>query len=811
MNDAICHFILIVLLTHLSHAMASERIDVSALTAPSLSLTSHLALLEDRTQTLTLEDVQKDTMNAQFITQIPPKESINLSYTTSAYWLKIALYNTSEHAIEKILEIDHPLLEHVDFYWQTTTQNDSVSKTIHTGYALPFANRAYKTRIFAFPLTLAPNSQHLIYIRVATSNALVLPVRLWQPDEFHLKDRSDHIFQGMYFGILVTVIVFSLTLAFILKKVEYALYVSIVFFLALAFFSFRGLGSEFIWQNSPWLTQKGSLIFGSLSAIAQILFLQHILNTRTLTPRLNSLLHFFIGVQLFVALMAIVSFHLAAQYSIFLFAIYPFLVLAISIMGATKKDRNAYFLCAGFFTLAVGIITSVLHILALVPTNFFTVHSSQIGSAFELIIFTLLLSSRYQFIYQSKLQSDQALELKNQQLLTEKAEKEEITRLKQTYFEHHFAIDQAAIFAETDERGNITFVNDNFCKISGYTKDELIGSNYALVKSNTHSLEFYMNIWQTIQSGHIWQGEICNRHKSGTLYWVKSVIVPIVDKGQTKPKKYITIRFNITDRKRAEKERAELANQVHQMQRLESIGRLTSGIAHDFNNILGCIMGYNQLNAFIVQDCQDESIRKELAFNVNQIEIASFRAVDLIKKMMAYSRQNPIKKEQDIRPTAHVINEVLDMIRPALTRLFTITAEIDSTLTIHIDATDLHQIITNLLVNARDAMHQKGGVIALSLKQSRVQETSCQVCTAHLDGVFIELSVRDTGVGIDADVIAQIFDPFFTTKDVGQGTGLGLSTVSGMVHEVEGHITVTSITEAKNHGTIFRLLFPLIS
>jgi signal transduction histidine kinase len=244
------------------------------------------------------------------------------------------------------------------------------------------------------------------------------------------------------------------------------------------------------------------------------------------------------------------------------------------------------------------------------------------------------------------------------------------------------------------------------------------------------------------------------------------------------------------------------------MQKIESLSRLTSGIAHDFNNILSAIIGYNHLNTFAGEDCTDEKLKEEILFNTQQVNMASERAVNLIKKMMTYSRQNTINKEIEIKPTHEVIDEVLVLMRPALTSIFQLNAELDHDLTIQIDSTELHQILTNLIVNARDAM-QQGGNITIFLKQLTTHGLICNSCAEILEDKFIELSVADNGTGIEQSVITHIFDPFFTTKPVGEGTGLGLSTVSGMVHEAHGHIVIESITKAPNSGTTFRLLFPL--
>ncbi|MEN9896362.1 MAG: hypothetical protein RLZZ66_11 [Pseudomonadota bacterium] len=149
------------------------------------------------------------------------------------------------------------------------------------------------------------------------------------------------------------------------------------------------------------------------------------------------------------------------------------------------------------------------------------------------------------------------------------------------------------------------------------------------------------------------------------------------------------------------------------------------------------------------------------------------------------------------------------MIKPALTSAFRLNTVMDCEQDIQIDSIDLHQILTNLIVNARDAMSGKGGRIDVSLKIITTHGLTCTACSHHLDGQYIELRVSDSGTGIEESLIENIFDPFFTTKPVGEGTGLGLSTVSGIVHEAQGHILVESKTTEPNQGTAFRLLFQL--
>lgn len=256
-------------------------------------------------------------------------------------------------------------------------------------------------------------------------------------------------------------------------------------------------------------------------------------------------------------------------------------------------------------------------------------------------------------------------------------------------------------------------------------------------------------------------------------------------------------------------EQNQLLNaQVNQLQRLESIARITAGIAHNFNNSLGAIMGFNQLNQYAADDCQDETIKQEIIENTKQVEIASLRSMELVKQMMAYTNQNSAHKRNEFKPASLVIEEVCNIVRLDLASNVKIESEIDHEVTIQIDADNLRQILTHIIFNARDAMQNQGGMIAMSLKKMIAHEFVCSSCLKKFNGVFIELSIQDNGTGIEEQIITHIFDPFFTLKPAGQGMGLGLTTVSGLVHEALGHIIVETNTTVPSNGTTFRLLFP---
>jgi signal transduction histidine kinase len=190
---------------------------------------------------------------------------------------------------------------------------------------------------------------------------------------------------------------------------------------------------------------------------------------------------------------------------------------------------------------------------------------------------------------------------------------------------------------------------------------------------------------------------------------------------------------------------------------------------------------------------------------------AGKRAAVLIEKMLMYCRQDVGEKIMDIMPTQALIKEVLEVLNTTLlTDEITIEATLECANDIQIDAFELHQILTDLATNARDAMKEQGGIIHISLRTVSDIKANCVACAGEIAGDFLELSVSDNGTGIEPQIMSRIFDPFFTTKQQGEGTGLGLSTLSGIVHHSNGHILVCSNTTQPNQGTTFKLLFPIL-
>jgi PAS domain S-box-containing protein len=329
--------------------------------------------------------------------------------------------------------------------------------------------------------------------------------------------------------------------------------------------------------------------------------------------------------------------------------------------------------------------------------------------------------------------------------------------------EIRYALDQAAIVAATDHRGIITYANDKFCEISKYSREELIGQDHRLVNSGYHPKEFMQDLWRTIAHGKVWRGEIRNRAKDGSFYWVDTTIVPFLD-GNGKPRQYLAIRYEITARKQVE---ARLREQAA----LAQLGQLAAVVAHEVRNPLAGLRATLQVIDRRVSEPRD---RSAIAAMIQRIDGLN----DKLEDLLLYARPKPP------RPQAV---DVQTLLRDVVTSAQISTGRPEGSIPVCgdnvkaiADPDMLRAALPNLTLNACQAA--PGGKVDVRVATS---------------GNGCGIGVYDRGPGIPPEIRDRIFEPFFTTRV--NGTGLGLAIVKRLMELQDGTV---ELRDREGGGTI---------
>jgi PAS domain S-box-containing protein len=341
----------------------------------------------------------------------------------------------------------------------------------------------------------------------------------------------------------------------------------------------------------------------------------------------------------------------------------------------------------------------------------------------------------------------------------------------------------------TDSAGTIEYVNSGFERMNGYSREEAIGKTPRILKSGRADAAFYRELWDTIVRGDVWQGRIPNQRKDGTIYESEQIISPVRD-AEGHIVGFLAVAKDVTHALQMEAE-------FRQAQKMESIGRLAGGIAHDFNNLLTAVLGFAQL--VLDETDANDPIRGD----VQEILQAGERAAKLTKQLLAFGRKQ-IMQILPVELNAIVMNMDQILRRTLGEDVELVTTATEENSTIDADTGLLEQVVMNLAVNARDAM-PRGGKLNIATVPVTRDEEDLHMHPGAKPGEYILLSVKDNGAGMTPEVREHAFEPFFTTKDMGKGSGLGLSTVYGIVNQLHGHIELDS---EPGKGTEFRIYFP---
>ena len=378
--------------------------------------------------------------------------------------------------------------------------------------------------------------------------------------------------------------------------------------------------------------------------------------------------------------------------------------------------------------------------------------------------------------------------------ITARKTEEELLRASEEQYRAIFDASEDALVLWNSDLQRVD-VNAAYERIYGYPRDFVLKGDY-----EQHVPPEYVRrrreLVRRSLAGEPLRAELETMRRDGSRIYVEVRTIPIQHRGRPH---VLAISRDITERKQAEEARSQLEAQLRQAQKMEAIGHLTGGIAHDFNNILQSILG----NLTIAGERIDARGDPKLARALERAEISAQRARELIQQMLTFSRGR--RGEPRLVSLRDLVGEAAKLLRPTLPSTIEIAADLGTEVAaVKADPIQVEQVLLNLCINARDAMAGSGS-IALAVRRLRHDGAVCSACRQRFSGEFVEVSVRDTGPGVPAEVVERMFEPFFSTKEVGKGSGMGLAMVHGIVHEHGGHVLVES---APGAGARFRVALP---
>ncbi|MDQ6969285.1 MAG: PAS domain S-box protein [Mariprofundus sp.] len=345
----------------------------------------------------------------------------------------------------------------------------------------------------------------------------------------------------------------------------------------------------------------------------------------------------------------------------------------------------------------------------------------------------------------------------------------------------------------TDRAGIIEYVNPAFTRVTGYSAEEAIGNTPRLLKSGHQDCAFYEDMWQTIARGNIWKGKIIDKRKNDSFYPAMLTISPIMDTS-----------LNITHFVGIQSDLSlleDMEHRFHQAQKMETVGTMVGGIAHNFNNMLAGMNG----NIYLAKKELGEN--PKVTQRLSNVEALSRNAADMIQQLLAFARKDVVSMQaMQLSP---FIKETMKLLHASVPENITFYEDICSDdLQIKGDATQLHQVLANLVSNARDAVeHVAAACITVRMQRFSPDDSFLDSHPWFKTGAFAHLSVEDNGYGVSAKQMQHLFEPFFTTKEQGKGTGLGLAMVYGAVKTHQGFVDINS---KQGIGTIVHLYIPLL-
>lgn len=723
-------------------------------------LSAYLSVLEDKENTLTIEDVSSPKTANKFI-PFTKKSTPSFGFTNSSYWVSLKIKNNlAEKRLEEwLLEIDLTLLDLIELYIPKASGGFDLKKA---GRSLPFSEREIKDRKFLFSLPLPPEIEQTYYLRFKTESVMAFPMRLISKDRFYMKDDDEYIIFGIYYGIVFVMVLYNLFIYLSLKDKNYLFYVLYILSHGLFQMVMNGIAYEYLWPALPWWNKCSTMFFGSFAILWAAVFAKNFLLTRIYVPKLDKVLLILIGLG---GLSTVLS--LAVRYSIIVKMVTVFAsVLAVTVISAGvicwRKGYNpARYFTIAWFVFLTGIFIGALKNFELLPLNFITMNSMQIGSAFEVVILSFALADRINVL---------------------KKEKENLYNTvlsKEEYF-RSLIENSSDIITLLGEKGAVLFSSPSIKRILGYESTELDGKivfDFVHPDDAPSVLNAFAELVQ--KPGEVKKVEFRFRHKYGSWRVFESIGGNLIKNPAVSA--IIVNSRDITERKMMQEEMVKTGH-------LASIGELAAGVAHEINNPLNGVINYAQI---LINKLKAEGIEREKDIMIDissRIIKEGNRIAGIVKGLLSFARES--KEEKRRVHIREILSDTL-FLYEAQMRKDGVNLKVDipeGLSEIIANPQEIQQVFLNIVSNARYTLNQK--------YPERHKDKVIEIRGAEVkidDCPYVKITFYDRGAGIPANIIGRVCDPFYTTKPRGEGTGLGLSISYGIIKSYDGSFLINSV------------------
>jgi PAS domain S-box-containing protein len=729
----------------------------------SYDLAPHVEIFEDPSAALTIRDVSAPQFSSNFVLL---GGTLDEGMSSSAYWLRVRLLNETSHQAW-LLALDNPDLEWVDFYGPAT--GSRAGRSVRTGALAPLSTRDVSNPRLLFKLRPPTGLEETYYLRIAGRTLLTTRLSVQSEGAYASADRSRLMIDALLYGVLATVCGLSITSFIGLRKPGYLAYAAFLLTFGLTLLQDDGLGAFFLWPAHPEWTPYLRQTLRALAAFFAVVFIMVTLRTRQNDRRAHRvLLAFAVLWMLRVCCLPLAVDLSLGRLDLILLVATILAIVGTAVLRWCDGCRTAGGLLAGCFLPCATIAAALLVDIGLLP-RLWPTETLYKAAGVPLV---LVLS----FALRDQVEAGRQL---NQATESIARERERLLRA--------IVDNSTAVVYVKDIAGRYQLVNRQFEERFGVTEAAARGRTDLEILPPAIAEQFHCRDLVALNGDGARQDEETVPQPNGVRTYL-SVCFPLRDDaGNT---------YGVAGAKTDVTELRALREQLVASHKFEAIGRLAGGVAHDFNNLMAVITGgvFAAREAIRGGESPDEMLR--------DVEDAGHRAAALTRRLMGIASRQPGE------PQCLDLNALLLGMEALFRRVLGSRIELAMTLSegaalTWIDATQLEQVLINLVVNARDAMPNGGRLLIAT----RVAHTADGLAgSQHASASrHVVLRVSDNGVGMPPHVRARLFEPFFTTKPPGQGTGLGLATTLGIVKQAGGDVRVDSM---EGVGTTFSVFLP---